>query len=62
MNICIVEMLRAAKATTLRKVRLAYLCAMGEKEMVREVKDEDELSDGVCMQGGAELRGQEEAS
>ena len=34
---------------------------MGEKEMVREVKDEDELSDGVCMQGVAELRGQEEA-
>jgi hypothetical protein len=43
--------LREAKATTLRRVRLACSCAMGGTDVVGEVKGVDELGVGVCFIG-----------
>ena len=49
-----VEKLREAKATTLRRVRLARSCAMGAKDVAGEVKDVDELGVKVARGRGAE--------
>jgi len=46
-----VEKLREAKATTLRRVRLARSCAMGGKDVVGKVKGVDELDVAVTCRG-----------
>jgi len=46
-----VEKLREAKATTLRRVRLARSCAMGGKDVVGKVKGVDELGVAVTCRG-----------
>jgi len=43
--------LREAKATTLRRVLLARSCAIGEEDVVREVKGEDEVGVRFACRG-----------
>jgi hypothetical protein len=42
-----VEKLREAQVTTLRRVQLARLCAMGGEDVVKEVKGVDSRTGGV---------------
>jgi len=43
--------LREAKATTLRRVLLARSCAMGEEDVVEEVKGVEEVGVGFACRG-----------